>query len=251
MSRMRPSPAMVVALIALIASVTSGAYAAVRITTVNIADRAVTHPKLAANSVWHANIGRHSVRNVNLAANSVWHANIGTRSVRANNIANEAVGRDQIAFQAVGPAQLDIHQPWRDVGSGPPAFDQARFQNGWHNAGLGPTPTAAGFTEDVDCVVHLRGQVAGGTVSPNASSSTVFTLPSAFRPVGGQRYFPALTTSGSRDVITPGWVAVDAGGRVFVGAGNNAFVALDNISFSIEPNTFGEPHHPPTASCHS
>jgi hypothetical protein len=243
---------MVVALIALIVSVTSGAYAAVRITTADIAARAVTHPKLAPNSVWHANIGSRSVRNSNLAPNSVWHANIGRHSVRGNNIANEAVGRDQIAFQAVGPAQLDIHQPWRNVGpAGPPAFDEARFQNGWHNAGLGPTPTPAGFTEDVDCVVHLRGQVAGGTVGPNASSSAIFTLPIVFRPVGGQRYFPALTTNGSRDVITPGWVAVNAAGQVFVGAGNNAFVALDNISFSIEPDTVGEPQPTPTAACHS
>ena len=96
MSRMRPSPAMAVAIIALIASVTSGAYAAVRITTSDIANGAVTQPKLAANSVWHANIGRRSAQNINIAdravnnrtlsANSVWHAQIGTGSVRANNI---------------------------------------------------------------------------------------------------------------------------------------------------------------------
>ena len=86
MTRIKPSPAMVVAVIALIASVTSGAYAAVRITTADIADRAVTNPKLADNSVWHRNIGRGSVRNFNLSDNSVWHRNIGMGSVRLNNI---------------------------------------------------------------------------------------------------------------------------------------------------------------------
>ena len=86
MSRIKPSAAMVVAIIALIASVTSGAYAAVQITTANIADRAVTNPKLSDNSVWHRNIGTGSVRNVNLSDNSVWHRNIGMGSVRLNNI---------------------------------------------------------------------------------------------------------------------------------------------------------------------
>jgi hypothetical protein len=100
---------MVVALIALIASVTSGAYAAVRITTANIADRAVTHPKLATNSAWHANIGRHSVRNGNLAPNSVWHAQIGTGSVQLANI--QPATADQLrstsaAFANTGPTTL-------------------------------------------------------------------------------------------------------------------------------------------------
>jgi hypothetical protein len=243
---------MVVALIALVVSVTGGAYAAIRVTTANIANRAVTQPKLGHNAVWHVNIGRRSVRQSNLAHNSVWHVNIGRHSVRRSNIATAAIGRDQIAFKAVGPAQLDIHQPWQNVGpAGPGGFDQARFQNGWHNAGIGPIPTAAGFTEDVDCVVHLRGQVAGGTVSPNPSSGAVFTLPINFRPIGGDRYFPALTTNASRNVVTPGWVAVNAAGQVFVGAGNNAFVALDNISFSIEPDVAGQPQPTPTAACHS
>jgi hypothetical protein len=224
---------MVVALIALVASVTSGAYAALRVTTANIVDRAVTHPKLAHNSVWHANIGRHSVRNGNLAHNSVWNANIGRRSVQRVNIANHAVAA----------AQLDIQAPWLSVGA---PLNHTPFQNGWRNAGLGPSPTPAGFTEVAHCVVYLRGQVAGGTVSPNAASSTVFTLPFHFRPVGGQRYFPVLTTNASRDVITPGWVAINANGQVFVGAGHNAFVSLDNIAFNIEPNTLGEPPQTPT-----
>ena len=101
MSRMRPSPAMVVAFVALIVSVTSSAYAAVRITTVNIANGAVTQPKLARNSVWHANLGTRSVRNLNLAANSVWHAQIGTGSVMRNNISGQLLAE---LHGAQGPA---------------------------------------------------------------------------------------------------------------------------------------------------
>ena len=81
MRRLRPSPAMIVAVIAFVASVTSGAYAAA-----NIANGSITNRMLADNSVWHRNIGRGSVRNFNMAGNSVWHAQIGTGSVRLVNI---------------------------------------------------------------------------------------------------------------------------------------------------------------------
>jgi hypothetical protein len=114
MRRFKPSPAMVVAFIALIACVTSGAYAAT-----TIADRSIVNRMLADNSVWHRNIGTNVVRNVNinhgavnnrtLAANSVWHAQIGTGSVRLNNIQPATV--DQLrgksaAFATPGPTRL-------------------------------------------------------------------------------------------------------------------------------------------------
>jgi hypothetical protein len=102
MSRLKPSPAMIVAFIALIASVTGSAYAA-------IANGSIVNRMLADNSVWHRNIGAHSVRNVNIAANSVWHAQIGTGSVRLGNIQPATV--DQLrsksaAFTNPGPTHL-------------------------------------------------------------------------------------------------------------------------------------------------
>ncbi|MEO8969603.1 MAG: hypothetical protein ABI355_18420 [Solirubrobacteraceae bacterium] len=64
----RPSPAMLVAVIALFAALTGGAYAA---TTLGVGSKqikqgAVTHGKLGNNSVWHANLGRHAVGENNL-----------------------------------------------------------------------------------------------------------------------------------------------------------------------------------------
>ncbi|MCL2395616.1 MAG: collagen-like protein [Acidimicrobiaceae bacterium] len=92
---------MVIAFIALVVSVTSGAYAAVRVTTANIANRAVTQRTLAHNAVWHANLGRGVVRRANighggvghdqLGTNSVWHRNLGRHVVRENNINDGAV----------------------------------------------------------------------------------------------------------------------------------------------------------------
>jgi hypothetical protein len=103
---------MVVAFIALIASVTGSAYAA-------IANGSIVNRMLANNSVWHRNIGAHSVRNVNvnngavdnrtLAVNSVWHAQIGTGSVRLVNIQPATVNQlrsTSAAFANPGPTNL-------------------------------------------------------------------------------------------------------------------------------------------------
>jgi hypothetical protein len=115
---------------------------------------------------------------------------------------------------------------WHAVGgSGEPAF-----QNGWANAGLGTDPANAAFTKDATGVVHLRGQISGGTVSPSRSLGAAFTLPEGFRPPSDV-YFPALTTNGSNG-ITAGWVAVAPTGEVFVGVGDHTFVPID---FSFRP----------------
>lgn len=91
LNRIKPSPAMAVALLALFVALGGGAYAATNLPansvgTSQLQNGAVTNSKLAGNSVWHANIGTRSVRNINLAGNSVWHAQIGTGSVQRNNI---------------------------------------------------------------------------------------------------------------------------------------------------------------------
>ena len=104
MRHLRPSPAMVVAVIALVASVTGSAYA-----VANIANGSITNRMLANNSVWHRNIGSGSVRNFNMAGNSVWHAQIGTGSVRLVNIQPATVNqlRSKSAdFANPGPTHL-------------------------------------------------------------------------------------------------------------------------------------------------
>lgn len=114
--RLRPSPAMVVAFIALAVSVTSGAYAAVRITSASIVDGAVTHPKLANNSVWNAQLGKPSVRTANInngavthskmGKNVTWNAQLGKPAVRTVNINNGAVTSAKLAAGAVQDSNL-------------------------------------------------------------------------------------------------------------------------------------------------
>jgi hypothetical protein len=116
MTRLRPSPAMVVAFIALIVSATSGAYAAVRITTRDIVDGAVTQRKLSRNAVFSANLGSNVVRRRNvgrgaiahrqLSPNAVWHANLGRTVVRENNIQDGAVTHPKLGAHAVEKGNL-------------------------------------------------------------------------------------------------------------------------------------------------
>jgi hypothetical protein len=116
MARLRPSPAMVVAFIALVVSVTSGAYAAVRVTTRDIADGAVTQRKLSPNAVWHANLGNNVVRRRNigkggvahhqLSPNAVWHANLGRTVVRENNVHDGAITHTKLGTGAVEKSNL-------------------------------------------------------------------------------------------------------------------------------------------------
>jgi hypothetical protein len=63
----RPSPAMVVAVVAVFLACGGGAYAAVRVTTSDIANGAVTHAKLADESVMNNNLGQGVVHPANLS----------------------------------------------------------------------------------------------------------------------------------------------------------------------------------------
>lgn len=61
----RPSPAMMVAVVALFMAMSGGAYAAVRITTSQIADSAVTHAKLAKGAVGAVNLNKSLASEIN------------------------------------------------------------------------------------------------------------------------------------------------------------------------------------------
>ena len=70
-----------------------------------------------------------------------------------------------------GLAALQAGEDWHYVGeAGEPAFE-----NGWGNKGVGQ-PALAFRIREVG-VVDIQGQVAGGT-----SGTTIFTLPTGYRP---------------------------------------------------------------------
>ena len=130
-----------------------------------------------------------------------------------------------IATGAVSAGKLAPAEAWHAVGTA----GEPGFQSGWGNAGIGTNPTNLGFAIDTGGMVHIEGQVKGGTINP-ATAPPVFTLPSKYRP-STTIYFPILTTNAA-NVVTPGFVGVLQNGDVVVGAGDNKFVSL-NLSFRL------------------
>jgi hypothetical protein len=232
--------------------------------TKQLRNGAVTGSKLHANAVTSGTVkdhtlGANDLRNGAVGANQLANGAVGARQlangavgtqqiinggIGAADLANGAVGAQQLATGAVGTAQLADHaatsakiadgavgaqqlapaEAWHDVNT----TGEPTFQNSWSNAGVGPDALNAGFMRDQDGVVHLRGQIKGGTVGP--ATGVAFTLPAGDRPGAGTRYFPVLTTDGAT-TITAGYVAITLAGDVIVAAGDNHFVSLDNISF--------------------
>jgi hypothetical protein len=134
MTRLRPSPAMVVALIALVLSLTGGAYAAVRVTSRNIADRAVTHRKIATNAVRRRNIGPGGVAHRQLSPSAVGHRNLRRAAVGADNIHDGAITNAKLGKGAVDKDNLS-HQLKAEIqGSrgpqGPAGASGANGKNG-------------------------------------------------------------------------------------------------------------------------
>jgi hypothetical protein len=191
---------------------------------VQLANGAVGAQQLANGAVGTKQIVRGGVGASNLANGAVGARGLATGAVGTTQLADHAVTGAKIANGAVGSQQLAAAEAWHDVG----ATNEPGFQNSWTNAGLGAFPQNAGFMIDQDGVVHLRGQIAGGTVS-SAGPTPAFTLPAGYRPTA-TRYFSVLTTDG-HNVITPGYVGILPGGQVSVGVGDNHFVSLDSISF--------------------
>lgn len=102
----------------------------------------------------------------------------------------------------------------------PSAWTAVTFQNSWVNF-AGGIDVATKYRKVGD-IVYLQGAVSGGSVP-----STIFTLPSGFRPVA-RHIFPVISNASAI-----GRVDVNASGAVSCEVGNTANVFLSGIQFSI------------------
>ena len=105
-SRFRPSPALVISLIALFVSVSGVAWAAATIGTNDIKNGAVTTQKLHNNSVNTQKIVDGAVTAPKLHNNAVTNTKIGLGAVSAAKLQNNAVNAPKIASGAVGASEL-------------------------------------------------------------------------------------------------------------------------------------------------
>jgi hypothetical protein len=122
-SRGRPSPALVIALIALFVSIGGVGYAAATIGTNDIKNGAVTAKKLHKNAV------------------------------ASTKIQFGAVNGTKVEDHSLTGADLRRPEPYHEIG----AAGEPRFQNGAHNFGDGFS--TAGFFVDREGIVHLKGTV--------------------------------------------------------------------------------------------
>ena len=170
LARLRPSPAMVVACIALTVALGGTSVAAIQalpknsVGTKQLKRNAVTSPKVKNNAITGADVNEGSLAKVPSAASADSAAN-ATNAANAGNAANLG-GQPPSAYAA------SASEAYHEVG----AAGQSPFQNGWANFAAA-TWSTAGYYLDSLGVVHLKGTISGGTTGLAA-----FTLPAGYRP---------------------------------------------------------------------
>lgn len=210
MSRLRlhrPSPALVVSIIALvIASAGTAAAATVLIkSSKQVAKGAINSGDLA---------NRKAVNVVDLtpAARAALAGKVGQTGPNGPTGPAGAKGDPGPAGSVAPP------EAFHDVGAGGPDFE-----NGWTNFGPGFYETA-GFYKDPLGVVHLKGSVKNGSIG------AIFTLPAGYRPARSQ-FFAVPAGNAFGDVLVRGLSEGAVAGRVHFNVGSTALVALDGITF--------------------
>jgi hypothetical protein len=146
---------------------------------------------------------------VKLKANSVKTKTIKNGAVTTSKLADGAVSGAKIADGAVGPAKIAAPISYQALGG---------FANGWSPG------TRAEIGIDAFGVVHLRGDIGGGTFG-----MTAFVIPPQFRPATPLSF--AAVSGGA--TVSVNRISIPADGLVFLTGTMNAQVSLDGITYSI------------------
>jgi hypothetical protein len=213
----KPSPAMAVALVALIVALSGSAIALPGKNKVDKND--IKRNAVGAKQIKAGAVGGSEAKNNALTGTDIDEETLGkvpsagaadTAGSAANATNASALGGQPAS--AYAPAAVE---PVRDVGApGQPAFGET-----W--AAVNPqTEQAPGFYKDRGRV-YLRGAISGDS----GQNSTMFTLPEGYRPALAEFFITYGFGS------TPAYVVVEADGEVTYYAGDDDYIGLGNISF--------------------
>ena len=203
-----PSPAMVVACLALLIALGGTSYAAIKLPansvgTKQLKTNAVTSPKVKNNSIAGADVLESSLGQVPSAATAA----------NATNAANAANADKLDNIDSTGFVRPGSSEAWHELGApGEPAFE-----GGWTNESPSGE-TTGGFYKDPLDVVHLKGIITGG-------ASTIFHLPVGYRTV--KNACIGIWRSGAI-----GYICIFPDGAVSqLGGSGTGALLLDGISF--------------------
>jgi hypothetical protein len=217
----RPSPALVIAIVALFVALGGTGYAASQINGKSLKNNSVPGKKLKNKTVAAGKVKPDTLTGAQIQESTlgtVPSASTAASAANATNAAN-AANANTLGGKSASDFATAKAEPVRIVG----ASGQPQFNEGW---GLGGGEQVPGFWKDPFGTVYLQGQ-AGRDFG---SEDVIFTLPPGYRPTENS-YFSTYPSGGSGTVA----IAVLANGDVelfnLAEPSDDNFVGLGGVVF--------------------
>ncbi len=215
--RRRPSPALVVACIALFVAMAGTGWAASQISGSDVVNRSISHKKLKRDTLTGAEIKESKLGKVPTAAS----ADSATHATTADSAAHATTADSATHATTADSATHATSADSATLASTLPAvqFHALPFLTGWGLSSF--AARAPGYTIDAQGFVHLQGAVA----QVSGSSNDIAQLPVGARPAD----LTYMMFYAANDTVGTLWI--DSTGVIMRRTGNVTFLSLEGLSF--------------------